>query len=256
MNIKPAQLFILAFALSFSSCASWKTVNSIETTGKNPAAPAGIYKGTLPCADCEGMEVKLFLKEDGSYLKATRYLGKEEKEFPEAGTYTVNRRGTSLTLTPVAGAVQLFRPEEGNLIQLDQEGQRLTGDQADRYILKKTYTDSGLEGKKWVLARLNGELIDPAVAPRPAFIQFEAWTSTFGGNGSCNSIFGPYLLEPGNRISFSNIGSTMMACQNQKTERAFLDALKKADHYSLTDTTLSLNNDRTAPLAVFILSPE
>ena len=36
----------------------------------------GIYKGTVPCSDCEGTQVLLELKQDGTYMQSFSYIGK------------------------------------------------------------------------------------------------------------------------------------------------------------------------------------
>ncbi|MFZ4548174.1 MAG: copper resistance protein NlpE, partial [Bacteroidales bacterium] len=48
----------------------------------------GVYKAVLPCADCEGIETKITLKQEMTFLKQTKYLGKDEKFYDEKGTYT------------------------------------------------------------------------------------------------------------------------------------------------------------------------
>jgi heat shock protein HslJ len=88
---------------------------------------------------------------------------------------------------------------------------------------------------------------------KEAFIQFDMETATFHGNGSCNNIFGPYELKEGSRISFGNTASTMMACPDMEMEMAFLEILRQADNYSVTDSTLSFQKAKMAPFAIFSL---
>lgn len=61
-----------------------------DTTGGAlaPAAWAGTYAGTLPCADCEGIQTELTLAGDGSYTLRRRYLGKAgQQPIEDTGTW-------------------------------------------------------------------------------------------------------------------------------------------------------------------------
>jgi heat shock protein HslJ len=71
------------------------------------------------------------------------------------------------------------------------------------------------------------------------------------GNGGCNNFRGSYTLLEGNRLSFSPLVSTRMACGNMEKETIFTELLQKADNYSIKGNVLSLNKGRMAPLAKF-----
>ena len=72
------------------------------------------------------------------------------------------------------------------------------------------------------------------------------------GYAGCNRFFGTYKFEPGNRISFSSMGATKMACPNIAfNENEFLKIFELADNYTITGDRLELNVGRRAPLAVF-----
>lgn len=72
------------------------------------------------------------------------------------------------------------------------------------------------------------------------------------GFAGCNTFFGTYTFEPGNRISFSALGATRMACPDIAfNENEFLKIFELADNYTLDGNTLSLNVGRRAPLAIF-----
>ncbi|WP_220429049.1 copper resistance protein NlpE [Vulcaniibacterium gelatinicum] len=60
---------------------------------------AGIFRGTLPCADCPGIETRLQLEADGSYTLEETYL---ERGGPYAsnGTWTAEENGKRLRLDP------------------------------------------------------------------------------------------------------------------------------------------------------------
>ena len=71
------------------------------------------------------------------------------------------------------------------------------------------------------------------------------------GNGGCNSFRGSYTLLEGNRLSFSQLVGTKMACINMEKELTFMEVLQKADNYSIQGKILSINKGRMAPLAKF-----
>jgi heat shock protein HslJ len=56
----------------------------------------------------------------------------------------------------------------------------------------------------------------------------------------------------GDRITFSQMAGTMMACvQGMETEKAFLDALKQATRWKITGQQLELFDDTGRQLANF-----
>jgi heat shock protein HslJ len=71
------------------------------------------------------------------------------------------------------------------------------------------------------------------------------------GFSGCNTFMGKYVLSEGNRIAFSAIASTMMACPDLPVETEFNKMLGMADSYSFDGITLTLNKARMAPLARF-----
>lgn len=73
------------------------------------------------------------------------------------------------------------------------------------------------------------------------------------GSGGCNRISGNYTLDKLDRIHFSQMVSTMMACASGMTvEREFLTVLGKVDSYMIHGDQLQLNKARMAPLAKFV----
>ena len=82
---------------------------------------AGDYQGTLPCADCEGIETSLFLQKDGTWVMNQRYQGaKEPSSFATYGTWA--RTAEKLVLTDTAGEKTYFRAKGEGMEMLDREG--------------------------------------------------------------------------------------------------------------------------------------
>ena len=142
-------LLILAAALVMVSCggnAQQKaaTAGTQQTTAAAPDMHnaetsldyLGVYTGTLPAADCPGIETTLTLAPDGSYALHLKYIDRDS-EFDEKGAFTVKEN--LLTLTPSEGGQpQYYKVEENRLRRLDAEKQPVTGALADNYTLQKT----------------------------------------------------------------------------------------------------------------------
>lgn len=109
-----------------------KTV-PVGDTSQNSLDWAGSYEGVLPCASCEGIQTLITLQSDNSFVQETVYLGKDEKILKLMGKAAWDEKGQKITLEDVTQ----YLVGENQLIMLDTEGQRITGDLAANYVLKK-----------------------------------------------------------------------------------------------------------------------
>jgi len=99
---------------------------------------AGTYKGVTPCADCEGIETEIVLNADLIFTLKAKYLGKGDgKVFQEAGSFVWDKTGGIISLEGFKGGPSQYKVGENRLIQLDMEGNVITGDLAEKYVLKK-----------------------------------------------------------------------------------------------------------------------
>lgn len=258
-----ALLFIVHGCANQQVARQKDPVNPMEATAISNPLPdghnsmqalnwTGVYRGTVPCADCSGMAITLTLLKDHTFNRVVTYLGKDDRPQYDKGTFTWNSTGSEITLQAADGTLQSYQVGEHALFQLDRDGKRITGELADRYILQKNLTDARLEGKKWILVELMGQTIGAGQTAKQAFLLFHPETATFTGNGSCNNLFGAYELKPGDRIIFRETAGTLMACPDMELEKRFFEVLRTADNYSLSDSSLSLNKARMAPLARFV----
>lgn len=111
--------------------------DTVHTT-RNSVDYAGTYKGVIPCADCEGIEVELTINMDSSYTHSMKYLGKgDEKPVIKAGKYVWIDGGT-IQLEGITDGPSKYKVGEGRIWQLDMQGNKIEGDLADKYILTKT----------------------------------------------------------------------------------------------------------------------
>ena len=99
---------------------------------------AGVYEGLLPCADCEGIETTVELRDNYTYQAHYKYLGTSEKsiEFSQEGTFTWDDLGSVITMESENETSQ-YKVGENQIILLDAEGKVNTGELADLYVLKK-----------------------------------------------------------------------------------------------------------------------
>lgn len=107
--------------------------------------------------------------------------------------------------------------------------------------------------KYWKLKTLEGKDVTMADnQEREQFFTLKTNENIVTGFAGCNSITGTYKLEEGNRIRFSNVGTTLKICPDvDVNESDFLEVFNLADNYTIKDDVLSLNVGRRAPLAVF-----
>lgn len=97
----------------------------------------GIYTGTIPCADCEGIKVNITLKADNTYEKTVVYLGKGNgNEINTSGTYSVDKQDV-ITLNDISGEPNKYKIGENSITQLDMVGKSITGSLSEKYILPK-----------------------------------------------------------------------------------------------------------------------
>ncbi|MBJ7221878.1 MULTISPECIES: envelope stress response activation lipoprotein NlpE [unclassified Brenneria] len=102
---------------------------------EEPLQPmAQSYRGTLPCADCEGIDTSLFLEKDGTFVLRQHYQTTREgtSVFAEYGQW--RRTADKLVLTNSEGEKRYFRPLGKDLEMLDQQGVPIPSSHAYRLI--------------------------------------------------------------------------------------------------------------------------
>lgn len=108
-----------------------------QHTSENALDWAGTYEGTLPCEDCPGIKMELKINSDETYSLYQELLGTDMKG-TETGTFRWNEEGSILTLINEDGREDLYQVGENQIFRLDPDGNRVQGELADQYILKKT----------------------------------------------------------------------------------------------------------------------
>jgi heat shock protein HslJ len=98
---------------------------------------------------------------------------------------------------------------------------------------------------KWELVELNGKPIEKTTS-KDYFINFDSKSGTFKAFAGCNRISGSYFMKASNKLGFSNIVTTRMACANMDVERGFYNNLQKTDNYMIEGKMLHLHIGKKA----------
>lgn len=107
---------------------------------------------------------------------------------------------------------------------------------------------SQITNTTWELIKLEGTNIEQS-NEKGEKIQFtlNSVDQMVFGNSGCNSFNGSYELDDGNRIKFSKIASTRMACpESDINEQEVLDVFNQADNYTIDGNKLILNVGKRA----------
>lgn len=216
----------------------------------------GVYRGVLPCADCEGIETEIKINANLTYEMSSTYLGKNEEAIRENGSFIWDEAGAKITLeneNPKSESNQ-FLVGENILFKLDAKGNKIESELKETHQLKKVLFDNTIAEKYWKLIALNGKNIilgkNQNTAPH---LMLKNGSSRVFGNGGCNAFQGFYELSEGNKIKFTKIATTKMFCDYMETEQALLQVLENAENYSVKNDTVTLNNAAVISLAKFQL---
>lgn len=252
--IMKKNILVLGWAvLSMVSCSTTKVGHTQLPdmhTSQNALSYDGIYRGVLPCADCEGIKTTLYLMRDNTFKQVSEYMGKEGSAFETTGTFTWDKTGSIITLKEKDGSTSQYQVGEDVLTMLDQEGKAITGALAKNYILTKG--NYAILNKKWRLVELMGKPVTPSqTMNKEAFLKLDDKENRYTASVGCNTISGAFTVESFNRITLQDGISTMMACENNDLEIQLKQALKTADSFQVNGDELILIKGRMAPLAKF-----
>ena len=96
-SLKTSVWLALFIAFTLTSCKNeTKTEDNVgnsdpsatDTTLAEGLTWKGQYKGTLPCADCEGIATTLNLNADGTFKRVVFYRGKSEQAMVDRGSFS------------------------------------------------------------------------------------------------------------------------------------------------------------------------
>lgn len=222
-------------------------------THQNSLNWSGVYRGTLPCADCGGIQTEITLNQDQSYLFVSKYLGKGNESTKVHGSFQWDETGDKITLQNL-DVPNRYVVEENVLIKLDMNDKRISGDLSENYKLQKVSENNIITERTWRLVVLKEKAITPNQNQKAPYFILNSVGGTITGYSGCNSFNGTYTIE-GNRIKFSKMISTMMACMDIPYEHEFLGIFETTDNYIIKGDTLTMNKGKMAPLARFVYMP-
>lgn len=110
--------------------------NTHSNTQKEDLNLPAIFTGTIPCADCPGVDYQLII-EDHQFTEITRYQDRSPGRFEQTGTWEINEDTLSLK-DQENSVLKKFLINEQNLTLLDKSDQQIIGDLAEMYILDRT----------------------------------------------------------------------------------------------------------------------
>lgn len=98
----------------------------------------GIWLGMLPCADCEGIDYQLNLKNDYTFKQKSVYKGKAEEIFIDEGRWGF----VSDSVITISGTddYKMFLIQQNHLVMLDQGGNKTESSFEEKYQLHKDPT--------------------------------------------------------------------------------------------------------------------
>lgn len=147
----------IGFSIGFASCLlsccipkfSQESTPIVEGDLAQKTAPAtskqsfsweGTYAGVLPCGHCEGIEIWLTLAESGTFELKTNYLGlndAREEQFTGKISWGSTDSSQLLLLGMIGDMPGRYLLQENGLLHLNADGQKITGPEAARYLLKR-----------------------------------------------------------------------------------------------------------------------
>lgn len=100
---------------------------SASVAVSSPPTALATFKGTLPCADCPGIDTVITLKPDGTYESSMTYQGKSTAPFTETGKY-VEKKGIPTDANAMyyqlinsSGEVENYLISGDTITQLDKD---------------------------------------------------------------------------------------------------------------------------------------
>jgi len=133
------KIFYSVFLIVLLTACNSTSNKTTDTVSGTAIAASDEYKGSLPCADCEGIDVSLQLNSDSGYTMNSVYKGSHadnnNNSFNDTGTWNIHSPDT-LVLFNKNGSVKYIKTDS-TLTQLDGSGNRITGPLANMFILHK-----------------------------------------------------------------------------------------------------------------------
>ena len=137
---------VLSISIILGILACGGTKNSSPSISLIHAA-TDTWDGTLPCADCQGIEYKLELLDNGTYSESALYIGKSDEVIERSGQWAISSDSIIQILKENGETHALFRFSKTYIELLDRKGKVIDSDMHDSYRLNRIdpYRDIWLE---------------------------------------------------------------------------------------------------------------
>lgn len=102
--------------------------------------------------------------------------------------------------------------------------------------------ETGLTGKVWELTQIENTADGTVETPSTGVLPTLEFTEDgkISGNGGCNGFGGLYATAEGNKVTFTEIISTLMACDNTDIETVYFNGLNGAESYAFDGDMLKI----------------
>jgi heat shock protein HslJ/uncharacterized lipoprotein NlpE involved in copper resistance len=213
----------------------------------------GVYRGMMPCDDCEGIQTEITLIKNNTYELAKRHEGKNTEILVEKGSFRWSMDGNKITFYSANNTTEYanYVIGENQLTKVDNNGNKILDEYSEMYVLKKKGYDDRIAEKYWLLIELNGKVLEPTKHIQQMHVMLKLKDSKVYGYGGCNRFSGHFELLDGNRIVFTKMLNSLITCKNNEQERAFLQVFELANTYAIHNDTLSLTKSRMPSMAKF-----
>lgn len=151
---KNLALVAVAAVALVSSCTDKKTTQDVgandstsvatvadtlaTANGMDLASVAGTYAGTLPAADCPGIETVLTINADSTYQIEQNYIDRKDGHDEASGVLQVLDGSVIMLVRPSSGEQTYYKVKDTNsLIMTDSLGNEPEGEMAQLYVLTK-----------------------------------------------------------------------------------------------------------------------
>lgn len=250
-------MFIFGIVLTaLLSCTTTKSVQQDMAAGDNSRNAlnwAGVYSGMLPSTYGDGIQAMIKLYSDYTYELQWKYMDKRVADVNKKGKFSWDASGSNITLEGVEVIPDIYKVGENKLLATNKAGRVIK----NNLLMKDT---SSILERYWKLTAVKGEAVSnfqKAISEAPAMgkephMKLKVLDSKVSGNGGCNGYGGTYTLGAGNKIRFSPIISTKMACYKLNIENAFFSVFEFVDHYEAKGGTLVLFDVNSQELARFV----
>jgi len=131
-------IFLALAAACNNNPPASQTDSTLQKPAPGPSTAAhitGTYQGTLPCADCPGMDYQVSLYDDHTFSELVAYQGRGQG-IATVVSGTWKQTSDSTVMIQKKNDSSSFLASEGKLLLLDTKGKRIEGVLASNYVLK------------------------------------------------------------------------------------------------------------------------